>query len=72
MSTTHGTHRAERHKTSRSNRPLSRLMKGFDSLTLDPSPSLKELRKEIESSNTVAEAWIATGKALADAMRHQS
>lgn len=47
------------------------LIKGFDSLTLDPSPRLRALRSEIQDRDVVAEAWMQTGRVIASAMRQQ-
>jgi hypothetical protein len=46
------------------------LMAGFDSLTLDPSPRLRQtrLRMAREGSATMGEAWKSTGQALVAAM----
>jgi hypothetical protein len=36
---------------------LARLDRGFDSLTLDPSPHLRQSRKLLQVSNTPESAW---------------
>jgi hypothetical protein len=45
------------------------LAKGFDSLTLDPSPRLRQARKRRRSYRTMEQAWQEVGKALAEAIR---
>jgi hypothetical protein len=51
-------------------RPRSRLVTGFDSLTLDPSPRLRRARDELARSSEagIAEVWKSVGRALAEAM----
>jgi hypothetical protein len=47
------------------------LDKGFDSLTLDPSPHLRQVRRSLAARNstTFEQAWRDVGRAIADAMR---
>jgi len=50
-----------RHRTDR-------LTGGFATLTLDPSPRLREARKNRKNRQPVTEAWKAVGQALFRAM----
>ena len=42
--------------------------KGLNSLTLDPSPTMRLLRRRLEHRNTVAEAWDQAGQAIRTSM----
>lgn len=55
-------------------RRRSRLMSGYDSLTLDPSPRLRNLREETfrPSEAAMENAWKGVGSALLSAMRTAS
>jgi hypothetical protein len=49
-------------------------MKGFDYLTLDPSPRLRKIREEqrkrsADPTEVVRQAWLSVGAALAEAFR---
>jgi hypothetical protein len=51
-----------------------RILKGFDYLTLDPSPRLRRTREEQEKRTTdptevVRQAWLKVGAAIAQAFR---
>lgn len=45
------------------------LAKGFDSLSLDPSPSLRQARNRPRSHRTMERAWRDVGRALAEAIQ---
>lgn len=49
----------------------SRLLEGFDSLTLDPSPRLRRVREEMSRTPEagIESAWKAVGEAMTEAMR---
>lgn len=49
----------------------SRLNKGFDSLTLDPSPRLHQARLEMSRAHplTMADVWTTVARALAEAVK---
>lgn len=49
----------------------SRLLEGFDSLTLDPSPRLRRLRMEMSRPPEAGleSAWKTVGEAMAEAVR---
>lgn len=51
-----------------------RAMKGFDYLTLDPSPRLRKMREEqrkrtADPTEVVRQAWLSVGAAIAEAFR---
>jgi hypothetical protein len=51
-----------------------RAMRGFDYLTLDPSPRLRKLREEqskrtADPTEVVRQAWLSVGAAIAEAFR---
>jgi hypothetical protein len=58
----------DREKVSRRR---SRLTTGYDSLTLDPSPRLRRLRREVfpPSETGIENAWKSVGSAMSQAMR---
>jgi hypothetical protein len=41
--------------------------RGFRSMTLDPSPRLRHLRKQGKSHRPMAEAWTVTSRSMAEA-----
>jgi hypothetical protein len=49
--------------------PADRLMKGFDSLTLDPSPRLRTARKQLLQHDPLREAWTVVRRSIAEAVR---
>lgn len=49
--------------------PAAQLARGFDSLTLDPSPRLRKKREQVQRSMTVQQAWKTVGSAIAEAIR---
>lgn len=57
--------------TEKASRLWSRLTGGYDSLTLDPSPTLRQLQRELSrpSEKAMQGAWTSVGSALAGAMR---
>jgi hypothetical protein len=49
-------------------------MKGFDYLTLDPSPRLRKMREEqakrtTDPTEVVRQAWLSVGAAIAESFR---
>ena len=64
MATTQRPQRAEKPAEDRT--PLAR---GFDYLTLDPSPRLRKMREERRQRDPFAEAWKSVGEAIAEAIR---
>jgi hypothetical protein len=49
-------------------------MKGFDYLTLDPSPRLRKMREEqtqraADPAEVVRQAWLSVGAAMREALR---
>jgi hypothetical protein len=49
-------------------------MRGFDYLTLDPSPRLRKMREEqrkrtADPTEVVRQAWLSVGAAIAEAFR---
>ena len=57
-------------KTPKAARRKSRLVTGFDSLTLDPSPRLKRVREEMtqEEPASLEEAWRSVARAFVTAI----
>jgi hypothetical protein len=57
--------------TEKTSRLWSRLSAGYDSLTLDPSPTLRQMQQDLSrpSDRTIRSAWTSVGSALAAAMR---
>lgn len=47
---------------------MSAVSKGLNSLTLDPSPTMRTLHNQVRSRNTVTEAWAQVGKAIQDSI----
>jgi hypothetical protein len=49
----------------------SRLTAGYSSLTLDPSPNLRQMHRELSphSKTVMQSAWTSVGSALVSAMR---
>ena len=45
------------------------LQKGFDYLTLDPSPRLRKMREERRQSDPLTDGWKSVGEAIAEAIR---
>ena len=49
-------------------------MKGFDYLTLDPSPSLRKMREDQQKTakdpaEVIREAWLSVGAAIREALQ---
>jgi len=57
-------------KTPKTARRKPRLVTGFDSLTLDPSPRLRRVREEMtqEEPTSLEEAWRSVGRAFVTAI----
>ena len=57
--------------TRKAPRRRSRLLEGFDSLTLDPSPRLRRVREEMSRPPEAAieNAWKSVGEAMTEAIR---
>lgn len=51
-------------RPTRTPKAASNLAKGFDSLTLDPSPRLRRARQTAAKHNPMAQAWIIVGRAM--------
>jgi hypothetical protein len=69
MATTQRPPRPEKPPTA-----AERIMKGFDYLTLDPSPRLRKMRDEqkkrtVDPTEVVRQAWLSVGAAMAEAFR---
>jgi hypothetical protein len=59
-------------RQTRPKKPLAlgdQLLRGFDGLTLDPSPRLRRARSRLRTSGTFERAWRDVGKAIAEAVR---
>ena len=58
-------------QTERPASPLRTLLDGYGSLTLDPSPKLRQVREEMSRppEEAIKSAWISVGRALLEAMR---
>jgi hypothetical protein len=48
-------------------RKRSRLVRGFQQLTLNPAPRLRQMRQRLDESDPFKEAWASTSEALAAA-----
>jgi hypothetical protein len=55
----------------RTSRLWSRLTAGYDTLTLDPSPTLRQMQQELSqpSERIIQSAWTSVGSALVGAMK---
>jgi hypothetical protein len=49
--------------------PLTDLTRGFDYLTLDPGPRLREFRNRQAQSDPFTDAWTIVGKAMREALK---
>jgi hypothetical protein len=56
-------------KADQPTRDRTPLQKGFDYLTLDPSPRLRKMREDRRQRDPFAEAWKSVGEAIAEAIR---
>jgi hypothetical protein len=58
-------------ETKKTRKPRSRLMTGFDGLTLDPSPRLRRVREEMSRPPEagIESAWKSVGEAMAESIR---
>lgn len=54
---------------ARSHRRLPNLATGFAMLSLDPTPRLRRLRRELNQRQPMTDAWSATAEAMRQAVQ---
>jgi hypothetical protein len=50
-------------------RPLQAINRGFQSITLDPSPRLRQVRQRTRRHQPITEAFLATSQSMAQVAR---